>query len=95
MQAVLRLASLVLATHRTDDSWLEIRLQCTRNMKRTKSAAVDKDSPTIKALNLQGNGTTQEGHISLENTVKASGQVFPPMDRPEVKLASPFFLKPR
>lgn len=84
------------AACRNKDSWLDIRLHCTGSMTRTKSGAVDKDSPTLKALNSQGDGaTTQEGHISLENTVKASGKKFPPMERPEVKLASPFFLKPR
>ncbi|KAK9812181.1 hypothetical protein WJX73_002334 [Symbiochloris irregularis] len=87
------LDDLLLSESRIHDSWLDIRLHCTGSMTWTKGG-IDKDSPTLKALNSQGNGTTQEGQISLESTVKASGKAFPPMERPEVKLASPFFLKP-
>ena len=75
--------------HRVDNSWLDIHLFSTCNVYQEPA----KGFPVT--------GTAKEAMLSLQEASQdAEGSGVPPeaiatFQRPELKLASPFFLKPR
>ena len=79
---------------RKENSWLEIQLYCTGDLKTVNINGSNGTDGTAKPAPLT-KGETPDGALSLESGTKANNEKFPRFDRPELKLASPFFLKPR
>ena len=81
-------ASIMEAACRKENGWLDLRLHYTG----------DGDSPQksgIKGKDSPSGSSSSDAKLSIEQTMQANNKKFPPVERPELKLASPFFLKPR
>ena len=79
---------------RKEDGWLDLRLHYTGHDKRSskgdsprKPGITGKDSPSGRS--------SSDAQLSIEQAIRGNNKKFPPVERPELKLASPFFLKPR
>lgn len=83
---------------REKDSWLDIQLFCTGT-----STGTGQDTPVKPPVNgshtngnhMVGNGKHTNADLSLGSGTKDNNEQYPPVQRPELKLTSPFFLKPR
>ena len=82
-------------TCRQPNSWLDIQLYCTGTHDKKPSNALHAPNVDFKAPSDTNGHGVKNGALSIEPMAKTNQESFPSLHRPELKLASPFFLKPR